>query len=285
MAIQIVTDSTSDLPLSLQKQYGIHLIPLQVLFGEHAYLDGVNLSKEEFYTKLQDSSTLPTTSQPTPEAFRALFAPMVERGDEVIAILLSSTLSGTVQSAQIAKELLGSDRIHIVDSRTVTVALSLLVLEAVRLRDRGLSCQEIVETLEALKGRVAIYATVGTLKYLKMGGRLSASTAIIGELLNIRPVVSVVDGQVKAVGKVRGQRAAFQWIAKRLQEVPYDPAYPPIFAHSGAPELGEELRRFLSQAYPLKGAPLMEIGAVVGTHAGPGATGIAYVARKGYSEI
>ncbi len=277
--VRIITDSTSDVSTEEQKQLDIHVVPLTVYFPDGSYQDGVDLSHEEFYEKLAAADKLPTTSQVNPETFAALFQAYVDAGDEVVGLFLSGELSGTCQSARIAADMVDSERVHILDSRNVTFSLGLLVKQAARLRDKGLSAREIAEHIESLTGRLRLVAVVDTLKYLKMGGRLSTASAVVGGILGINPLIALVDGKVEAIGKVRGRRAAFEFMAKYLQEHPVDTEYPVAFGHSNAPALMEECRDYFA---PLVGTDWLEyssIGCIVGTHAGPGATGFAYVEK------
>lgn len=275
--VQIVTDSTSDLSLEEQKRLRVKVVPLTVHFEDGSYQDGVDLSHEEFYEKLAVVEKLPTTSQVNPETFSALFQSYVDAGDEVVAIFISGELSGTCQSARIAAELVDPTRVHVLDSRNVTFALGLLVRQAARLRDEGYTAGEIVRQLEELVDRVRLVAVVDTLKYLKMGGRLSTTSAVIGGILGINPIIAIEGGKVEAIGKARGRKAAFEFMAKFLEEHPADLAYPVTFGHSNAPALLEECRAYFT---PLLGTDEVDcggIGCIVGTHAGPGATGFAYV--------
>ena len=279
--VRIITDSTSDLSAARAAELGIDVIPLRVFFGEEGFLDGVEMSQEEFYQRLTSCQDLPTTSQLNPDNFLDLFQRYVDQGDQVVGIFLSSRLSGTYQSACIAREMVEGGEIHIVDSHTVTFALALLVEEAVDMRDRGLSAGEIAAALEDLSHRVRLLAVVDTLLYLKKGGRISAATAIVGGLLGINPIIGINDsGIVEALGKARGMKTGFRWIAEKVALEPADPAYRVAFGHSNAPQAMETCMEALSNTLPTDRVIRGGIGAVVGTHAGPGAAGVAYIAAK-----
>lgn len=280
MAIRIITDSTSDIPVENQKALGIDIVPLGVIFEGKVYADGVELKKEQFYEMLSKSTNLPTTSQVNPDGFYDLFKGYVEAGDDVIAILISSKLSGTYQSAVIAKQMVNSERIYLVDSTSATFGLALLVYEAVKLRDNGVDAQTISNKLHSLREDIKFYAMVNTLKYLKMGGRLSSSAALIGGVLNIKPLISVVDGEVKSIGKAKGQKAAFSWIAEKIKNEMPDHQYPVVLAHSNAPEIMQEFIDSISGSVDINPYIQGEIGCVIGTHAGPGCVGLAYIAKK-----
>ena len=279
MAIRIITDSTSDIPLESQQSLGIDIVPLSVIIDGKKYTDGVDLKKEQFYRLLAKSTTLPTTSQVNPDGFLGLFQQYADAGDDVVAILISSKLSGTYQSAVIAKEMAGSDRILVLDSKSATFGLALLVYEAIRMRDEDASVAEIYDHLMALRDNITFCAGVDTLKYLKMGGRLSSSAAIIGGMLHIKPLVSIMDGEVKAVGKVRGQKAVLTHLAELLKRHPPDTRYPLVFGHTQAPALLEELLGLVS-GIPAGPTYICEIGCVIATHSGPGCIGFAYIPRQ-----
>lgn len=279
MAIRIITDSTSDLPPERQEELGIEIIPLSVRFGSEEYLDGVNLSKKEFFEKLANCRELPTTAQVNPERFEKIFS-KYSPDDDIIGIFLSGRMSGTYQSAGIAKNLLGAQNITLIDSRCVTFGLGLLVLEAVRMRDAGMTAKEICKGVNDLIGRLRFYAVIDTLKYLKMGGRLSASSALFGTMLHIKPIVTFQDGEVTAIEKRKGLKAAAEFIAQKLEQDPPDPACRIALGDSVAPELAELLKESISKHTDLSGSVSFELGSVVGTHAGPGCAGVAYIARK-----
>lgn len=280
MAIRIITDSTSDIPLEDQKKLGIDIVSLCVIFGEEKYTDGIDLKKDQFYEMLSKSTVLPTTSQVNPDGFVDLFKNYTDAGDDVIVITISSKLSGTYQSAVIAKDMVGSDKIYLVDSDSATFGLALLVYEAIKQRDNAVDAKQIYDSLMDLKNKIKFYAVVNTLKYLKMGGRLSSSAAIIGEVLGIKPLVSVTGGEVKSIGKERGQKAAFSWILGKMQGEKPNKQYPIVFGHSNAPDTMENFISFMETGgVDVGGHIVCEIGGVIGTHAGPGCAGVAYIAQ------
>ena len=276
--IRILTDSTTDLT-DRAEELGIDVLPLTVHFGEETYRDGVDLTNDQFYEKLSQAETLPKTAQINPEGFVDLFRRYVDAGDEVIGIFIASELSGTCQSANIAREMVSPEHIYVVDSRSVTSGAILLVLEALRLRDAGKSAAEIHAAVLALAARLRLYICTSTLKYLKMGGRISPEAAEQGTLLGVSPIVSIKEGVVSAAGKARGQKAAYQWMISQMDAHVPDNAYPFVFCNS-ANESG--MRQFMAavgERYDLTGAQTNVLGAVVGTHVGPGAVGVAYVER------
>ena len=279
--IRIITDSTSEVSQEQAREWNIDVVPLTVLFGEEGALDGVEISNAEFYARLARAETLPTTAQVPPETFIELFQRYVDAGDEVVGLFISSEMSGTCQSALIARDVVGPEHVFVLDSRTVTFGLGLMVREALAMRDRGLSAAEMAAQLEELTHRVYLLAAVDTLKYLKMGGRISAASAAVGGMLGISPVISVWNGIVNSVGKTRGRKKAFQWIADRIRnEEPIDTDHMVLFGHSNAPDALAECRAaFAGLAPGVESAPDSPIGAVVGTHVGPGAAGMAYIRK------
>lgn len=278
--VRIMTDSTCDLSPERQKALGVEVVPLSVHFGAESFRDGVDLSNAEFYERLRGAETLPTTAQVNPEEFISRFQAHVGAGDQVVGIFLASQLSGTCQSALIARGIVDEANIFVVDSTTVTFGLGLLVEMAARLRDAGLSAPEIAVQVEHLAGRLRFYAVVGTLKYLKMGGRISGTAAVVGGMLGITPILNIRDGVVEAAAKSRGRKAAYQWMEKRLEAEPADPALPVAFGHSDSPALMAECEDYFRERLPGMEALESDIGSVVGTHAGPGCAGIAYFVKE-----
>lgn len=278
--IRIITDSSSDLDLEQAAQLNVDVIPIHIRFGETEYQDRQNLSVTDFYNKLKTVTELPTTSQINPFQFCKVFQPYVEAGDEIVGIFLSSELSGTFQSAQTAKQMLNADNIYLVDSLNAALGHHLLVQIAVQLRDQGASAQQIAAQITALSKKVRLIACVKTMKYLAMGGRVPAAAAKIGDVLGITPIVTVVDGKVKAAGKVRGHKAAARWIQQKLEQEPADPQYPVVFSHSCNTKGRDELVQALDTHLPNQDYLYCDLGSTVGTHIGPGAIGVAYIEMR-----
>lgn len=278
--IRIITDSTCDLSTARQKELGVEVVPLSVHFGEETYRDGVDLTNQAFFEKLQVAEELPKTSQVNPDEFALRFRAHVDNGDEVVGIFISSLLSGTYQSAAIARTIVDETRVHVVDSGTVTFALGLLVEQAARMRDGGMGGAEIAAQVEKLSKRLRFYAVVETLKYLKMGGRISAATAMVGGMLGITPILNVRDGVVEAAGKSRGRKGAYQWMEKKVAEEPMDLALPVAFGHSNAPAVMAECEGYFMERIAGMDVRESDIGSVVGTHAGPGCAGFAYFVKE-----
>jgi len=276
LTLQIITDSTADLPLYLKNTPHLTVMPLTVHFGDESYIDGVNLTNEEFYEKLCHSYSVPTTSQISATAFKAVFNEMSGKGDDVLGIFISSDLSGTFASASLARSELGKDNIYVIDSRTVTLGLTVLVQQAINLRAQGYSAKEIYEKLEEQKDKIRLYAKVDTLKYLKKGGRLSTAGAVLGTLLNVKPVVTVSDGKVLMARKARGNSKSLQWIKEKALADGIDVNLPVALGYSNNSSLLKELEDTLCEGLNIQKYVPVSIGATVGTHGGPNIMALAY---------
>lgn len=277
--IRIITDSSSDLDLDAAVQMQVDIIPIHIYFGETEYIDRQTLSVSEFYNKLTTVDKLPTTSQIPPIQFYQTFQPYVEAGDEIVGIFLSSQLSGTFQSAIAAKQMLHTDKIFLVDSLNAALGQHLQVQIAVRLREQGLSAAEIATQLTQLSKKTRLIACMKTMKYLQMGGRVSAATAKIGGILGITPIISLNDGKVEVIGKVRGHKTAFRWIQQHLDKEPADERYPVVFSHAANLAGRDELVQTLNDSLPNQDYLYCDLGSTIGTHIGPGAVGLAYIAK------
>lgn len=276
MSVRIVTDSTADFTVEEMKSYNISVVPLKVLFGTEEYRDGIDLTADQFYHKLTTGGVLPTTSQPSPNDFLHYFKQAKEEKDEVVAILLSAAISGTCQSALLAKEYCEYEAIEVVDSQQTTISMKLLVLEAIRLRDAGKGYKEIATEIERLKEKVTLKASLDTLEYLVKGGRLSKAAGFAGSLLGIRPLISLVEGKVAVLSKARGKKNAVEAILKEInKDGDVDFNRPMIYGFTGDAQSVTDLRDFL-QEKGYKSDLISVIGSVIGTHAGPGASAIAY---------
>lgn len=277
MAIKILTDSTSDLPKELVEKYDIAVLPLKVIFGKKEYVDGVDLTPEQFYKMLETSEELPTTSQLTPEQFMPYFEDAKEKGDDLICIHVSSSMSGTMQSATIAKDHVGYEKIHIIDTRTVTAQLGLMVVEACRMRDNGAALNGIIARTNELVDNTILYASIATLKYLKKGGRIKATSAAIGTALNIKPIITIRDGLVESIGKARGIKKSFEEIKKMIEASGSTLNDKDIYiAHAYDQVNLEKFKSFITENYNPKNIYEFVVGAVVGTHAGPGCVALAF---------
>ena len=276
MCVRIIVDSSTDVSEKYREK--IQFVPLTVRFGDKEYLDGVELSKHQFYEMLVESDVLPTTSQATPAAFEKVFREVAAAGDSAVVITLASQLSGTSQSARIAAE--DYDNIYVVDSGSVTLGTGILAEYALRCACSGMEASRIAELLEKKKEDVCLIAMLDTLEYLKKGGRISAAVAFAGGLLNIKPVVNVKDGVIHMLGKARGSKQGSNLLAQEIGKTGgIDFGLPILLGYSGLSDT--LLKKYITDSAPLWEGSVdtlryTSIGSVVGTHAGPGAIAAAF---------
>lgn len=279
MSVRIVVDSASDLTKERADEMQLDYMPLKTIFGETEYLDGVTLSHREFYEKLIECGTIPTTSQISPHDFEEKFKEIKEAGDTAVVICLSSLLSGTYQSAHIALDGY-EDCITLVDSLNVCLGEQILILYAVSLREQGLSATQIAEKLEAKKHDVCVLAVFDTLEYLKQGGRISKTAAWAGNILSIKPVIAIEKGEVAILGKARGSKNGNNIL---IQEVKnnggIDFTMPYMLGYSGLDDT--LLQKYIKDSADLwtsqtSSLPISTIGSTIGTHAGPGAICVSF---------
>jgi fatty acid kinase fatty acid binding subunit len=266
----IVLDSTADYPDAQEHHPNWRVVPLYVNFGTDSYKDGVELSAHDFYERLRTSNETPTTSQPTPGDFRAAYD---ELGgyERIISLHLASTLSGTYQSAVSAAD----DRVRVIDSETASVAIAMLALAVQRRLDRGTSDEEVDELVARFVREVGLLFTVDTLEFLARGGRIGKAKAFAGQLMNVKPILSIRNGEVIPLKRVRGNRKAFQEFVDALDSQTRDePGLRVGIAHADAPERMEELEKMVRDRRPQATIEMeASLGAVIGAHAGPGTVG------------
>lgn len=279
IAIQIVTDSTCDVSREDQEKLGIHIVPLTIHFKNESFVDGVDLTREEFYDKLDAAEELPTTSMPSIQAFEDVFRPIVEAGDEVLAIMVSSGLSGTYQGACIAADNVGGN-ITVLDSRTTSLSLHLLVVEAVKFKNLGYAMGELTKKMKELISRVTLYAGFNTLKNLRKGGRISSTAAVMGEMLHIKPIITVTDGMPVNVGKARGMKAATKYVVEKALSLKPDFSHHVVFAYSGKPHAMEKLMEAATAVMDIKNYSVCAVGGIVATYVGLDCMGMAFVQEE-----
>ena len=283
MSVKIVIDSACDLPKNTADVLGLTYLPMRTFLDGEEFLDGINLTGEQFYERLIETDCTPKTSQVPPSDFEEAFEQLVGDGHTVVCITVSSELSGTYQSAMIAAEAFG-DKVCVVDSRNVTVGEQLLVLRAARLRDEGWSHWEIAEILNHEKQRVRLVALLDTLEYLKKGGRISSAAALAGSLLSIKPVIAVQEGKIEMLGKARGSKNGSNKLMELVQSsrgIDFDRPF--MLAYSGLSD--HMLRKYITDSHELYEGktdhlPVCLIGSTIGTHAGPGAIGVAFFEKE-----
>ncbi|WP_019229633.1 DegV family protein [Sedimentibacter sp. B4] len=278
MGIRIVIDSTSDVTDEIIDKYNLKMVPLTVNFENESFLDKVELSSSEFFEKLEKAEKLPTTSQVSPGAFVEAFSEILLEGDQILGIFLASEFSGTYDSARIAKDMIGSDNIRIIDSRSVCLGTFSLILEAIKLVNEKKTIDQIVAELEATKDKVVAIAGLDTLKYLEKGGRLSKGQAVVGSILNIKPVIEIKDGKLAVIEKVRGKNKTIKWIDEWIEKNNYDLSDKTVLLfHARSYDQLKVLRETIEEKYKIKEIIEQEIGPVIGTHAGPGVLGVSFL--------
>lgn len=276
MKTRIIVDSTADLMPEVKSR--VSVVPLTVRFGDEEFIDGITIDHKTFYEKLVESDVLPTTSQATPDAFLNEFETVKAAGESAVVITLSSKFSGTYQSAVIAAE--DFENIYVVDSGSAAMGGGILVERALKLAEEGLDAKAIAETLGEEKKKIVIVALVDTLEYLKKGGRISKTVAFAGTMLNIKPVLSVIDGEIHMLGKARGSKMGNNLLVQEIEKAGgVDFSKPVLLGYSGLSDALllkyiEDSKHIWDQG--LETVRYTTIGSVIGTHAGPGAVAVAF---------
>jgi DegV family protein with EDD domain len=264
--VKIVTDSTCDLPKDIIQELDITVIPLTVRFGQESYRDGIDITSEEFFERLKKSKEFPTTSQVSVGQFTEAFENLSKEYDTIIGIFISSRLSGTYQSAVIAKNVLGLQQIHILDSKMATLALGLIVVEAAQMAKQGRDADEIKDRVTYLSENLNSILILGTLTYLQKGGRISGSAAFVGNLLNIMPVLTFNNGEVKFIDKVRGEKRAIKWVINHLENLGEDLTGKTVgINYVGRKETAQELKEIISGRFGVEKFVVGTVGSVIGT--------------------
>lgn len=280
--IKILVDSASDIDQQEADKLGIYLVPMEVSFGEEQYLDGVTLSHKEFFDKLVETDIFPKTSQINSYRFTEQFTEMTKDGSAVLCIVISSKLSGTCSSAQTAAKPFG-EQVQVVDSMNVCIGERILIQYALQLVAKGLALNEIVKELNAKKTKIQLVALLNTLKYLQKGGRISKLVALAGGLMNVKPVIGIIDGEVKLTGKALGSKKGNNLLVQQITKSGgIDFTMPYATAYSGFSD--DLLQKYLADSADLwqdhtDQVPAYMIGSTIGTHAGPGAIAVAYFSK------
>ena len=278
MSIQFIIDSTTNVAEKIKNRFTV--VPLTVHFGDQEYVDGETIHAQRFYEMLIESDTLPTTSQPTPDAFARVYENALKEADQLIVLTIASRLSGTYQSATIAAMDFPKDKVFVVDTKNVAIAAGILAEQALRLADEGYTAAEIVSHLERERDNVRLVALVDTLEYLQKGGRLSKAVAIAGTLLSIKPVISVDDGEIKVLGKARGSKQGNNLLVQEIEKAGgVDFRKPLLLGYTGLSD--HLLKKYVEDSSHLwqgnrDRLEACVIGSVIGTHAGPGAVAVAF---------
>ena len=281
MPVKVITDSTSDLPLEIAQQWDITVIPLNVHFGDDAYKDGIDISREEFYRRLSAEPNLPTTSQPAINDFLQLYTDLISQGNDVISVHLSEKFSGTLNSAWQARRALedlpesgqsGRGRIEIVDSRLTSMGLGLVTMEIARMVKEGAGLVQLTENLERILEKTNCYVLLETLEYLSRGGRIGKASSFLGSLLSIKPIIMISDGEAHPVERVRTREKGIRKLIEVAEGLA--PLRWVSIVHSSTPEEVDQLRRRLSGVVSSDQIIVAGFGPVIGTYVGPGGLGL-----------
>lgn len=281
--VRIVTDSTCDISPKELKSLGVEMLPLTVYFGEQKFVDGYELTSKKFFEMLEDVEELPHTAQVSPWDFEQTYRKIIDEGDEIVSIHISEKLSGTVNSARSAAQAVDSEKIFCVDGNSASFGFAVVVRAAVRMRDEGMSAKEIAEKCQELADRSRIIAYVSTLKYLKMGGRLSTGAALIGSAVGIRLIIEVKHGNVEVVGKVRGEAAGLKAMKKYIEKRRPDYEWGVTYGHANVLDaLIKCMEYFRGEIPEMKDCRsfISGLGPVVGTHVGPGMIAVGYIVSE-----
>jgi DegV family protein with EDD domain len=270
----VVLDSTADFPDAQIRFPNMRVVPLYVRFGEESFRDYVELDPHGFYERLRTAAELPTTSQPTPQDFMSTYNAL-SGYERIYSLHISSKLSGTFQSASLAASEIGGDRIRLIDTESVSIGIGMLAIAIQELLARGTTYEEIEALAASHRERAGILFTVDTLEFLAKGGRIGRARALMGNLLNVKPILAIEDGEVLPVTRVRGRAKAFEEFRRRFEAATTDgPGLGIGIAHAEAPEAVELLEAIVLASRPQADVKLVtSLGAVVGTHAGPGTVG------------
>ncbi len=272
-SFRVVTDSTADVPPAWCERYGIEVVPLRVLFGAESFRDQVDLSVDQFFARLRQADHLPTTSAPSPGDFAEVYERLSRECEGVVSIHISGELSATVEAARVGARSVEGLPVHVIDSRCVTMCVAFLCQVAAEAE----TLEEAVRRVEERVGRQRILALLDTLRYLEMGGRIGRGQALLGTVLDVKPILGLAEGRVVPLERVRTRSRAIPRLVQRLREdLPVERL---AVMHAEAPEDAERVRARLAAELPDVQVEIGKIGAVLGTHVGPGAVGLAYIKR------
>ncbi len=279
--VAIVTDSTAYLPAELTRSLNIFSVPLQLIWGEETYRDGVDITPEQFYTRLPDAKVLPTTSQPSPAAFRAIYEQLLEEGYDVLSVHISSKLSGTMDSAIQARQTFPGARIELVDSLSTSIVMGFAILEAARAAQQGASLGECRVIVEKSLQNSKIFFLVSTLEYLRRGGRIGGAQAFVGTVLNLKPILELRDGRIEAVERVRTLAKAQDRLLEIFHQQIGDRRPVRIgVVHANAPAEADQMVKRASALFSVndvRETVVTPVSPVIGTHTGPGCIGLAFM--------
>lgn len=275
--IKIITDSTADLSKEIYEKYDIEVLPLLINFGEESYLDGAEINTREMFGRIEKDNVLPTTAQVTPNRFIEAYKKYLDEGYKIISIHMSSVMSGTYQSACIAKDTLESDDIVVVDSQNVTAALGILVFKAAKLREKGYNITRLEEELNVVKNNIKLSVYFESLEYLVRGGRISKTAGIVGGILGIKLILEIKDGLMSVKDKIRGNKKSIKKIISDIENADIDDDVPVLLIDVNNVEVKEALKEYMEN----NNVKFVEcpVGCTVATHSGPGCCGVAFITK------
>lgn len=275
--IQVVVDSTADIPSHLREELGIRVVPLSVRFGEEVYQDGVDLTGDQFYHRLAHVSALPSTAAPSPGAFAAVYQEALAKGRQVLSIHISSKLSGTYAAAALAAREFGADHVAVVDSKSASMALGWLAVKTAEEAHAGASLAQLRDLVHRLAPRAYVYLALDTLENLRKGGRIGRASALLGTLLNVKPVVTVSEGEVSPVERVRTMGKTLTRLVELAKA--HEPIERIAVGYTDVPETAERLREMMAAALPGRDVLFFQAGPTIGTYVGHGAVGAVFLGK------
>jgi DegV family protein with EDD domain len=268
--IAVVTDSTADLPSRLIEEYNINVIPLKVRLDGKEYEDGIDISREEFLDKLEESNQVPTTSQPPIGKFLDLYKALAKEYDQILSLHFSEKLSGTIKTAYLAANMLEDINIKVIDSETVTVPLGVMVVEVAKAVKAGKQMDELINLIAELKESIKIYFTIDDLTYLERGGRIGKATAFIGNLFNVKPMLTIEAGEITPYKKLRGEKRLYkEFIGLAEKELEGNTGHKLVIIYGKYLDKANQLKEILTQNFEWEEIDMLQFGSVVGAHVGP----------------
>ncbi|HIB35299.1 MAG TPA: DegV family protein [Dehalococcoidia bacterium] len=277
MKLAIVTDSVSDISPKIAKELNIKVVPLTVIFGTEQFLDGIELSNAEFFKKLETDPNHPSTSQPSPEAFVKTYEKLLKEGYEILSVHVSAKLSGTINSAEQAIKTIDTNKIKIIDTGSASMAQGLVAMSAARAAKNAKSLDELADIAESTAKKTTVFVAMDTMEFLKRGGRIGKARAMLGSILNIKPIITTNDGEIVPHSRARTIKKAISSMINDMGEK--DQIIEVAVLHSTTPDLAKDVMTQINAQNLNNAGTITEIGPVVGTHAGPGCLAIAFTTK------
>ena len=277
MKLAIVTDSVSDISPKIAKELNIKVVPLTVIFGTEQFLDGIELSNAEFFKKLETDPNHPSTSQPSPEAFVKTYEKLLKEGYEILSVHVSAKLSGTINSAEQAIKAIDTNKIKIIDTGSASMAQGLVAMSAARAAKNAKSLDELADIAESTSKKTTVFVAMDTMEFLKRGGRIGKARAMLGSILNIKPIITTNDGEIVPHSRARTIKKAISSMINDMGEK--DQIIEVAVLHSTTPDLAKDVMTQINAQNLNNAGTITEIGPVVGTHAGPGCLAIAFTTK------